>query len=313
MTRRPLVSTIIIFLNGDPFLEEAVASVFAQTYADWELLLVDDGSVDGSPAYARSVATRHPERVRYLTHPGRVNLGMSASRNLGLAHARGEYVALLDADDVWLPGKLEAQVEALERRPGAAMVYGAALYWRSWQGHASGSGDRLVLARVRPDRVYDPPFLVSRFLTGAAAVPCPSCILVRRELMQRIGGFEPEFRTQYEDQVFFAKVALHAPVLVRNDYWIKYRQHDASSTAIEGSAIFPDPARLRYLDWLERYLPGTGHASPALLRAIRRERWFQYHPWAGRLAVRLQGIGRRWRRRLMPWRPPDSIRVQAGA
>src|SRR5438128_12540181 len=101
MRRKPLVSAIIIFLNAEQFIQEAIESVFAQTYDNWELLLVDDGSTDGSTAIARSYLERHPRRVRYLEHSEHANRGMSASRNIGSRYARGEYIAFLDADDVW--------------------------------------------------------------------------------------------------------------------------------------------------------------------------------------------------------------------
>jgi len=122
----PLVSVVAIFLNGERFLDEAIQSVIAQSYPHWELLLVDDGSTDGSSALARAWAEREPHRVRYLEHPGHRNHGMSASRNLGLHHARGEYLALLDADDVWLPGKLARQVEILQAHPGVGLLFGYA-------------------------------------------------------------------------------------------------------------------------------------------------------------------------------------------
>jgi glycosyltransferase involved in cell wall biosynthesis len=301
------VSVIVIFLNGARFIEEAVDSVFAQTYPDWELLLVDDGSTDASTGYARDLADRHPDRVRYLEHSGHENRGMSASRNLGLAHAGGEFVALLDADDVWLPGKLAAQVAALRTHPEAGMVYGSALYWYSWAGDQAEGVDTLMLSRVRAGRVYRPARLLPGFLTGAAMVPCPSCVLVRREVMQAVGGFEPEFRTLYEDQVFFAKMALHTPILVSEEHWLNYRQHPDSACAREGSGTFPDPARLRFLDWLERYLNRNGLRRTRVLRTLRRERWLQQHPAAGQAAVNLRRWARRWRRRLMPWTAPHSV------
>src|SRR5262249_17586544 len=129
MSSRPLVSVIIIFWNEEAFIHEAIQSVFAQTYANWEMLLADDGSTDGSTAIARWYAEHHPGKVRYLEHEGHQNRGMSASRNLGIRHAQGEYIALLDADDVWLPNKLEEQVAILNARPEAGTVYGA-IQWR---------------------------------------------------------------------------------------------------------------------------------------------------------------------------------------
>jgi glycosyltransferase involved in cell wall biosynthesis len=131
VSRKPLVSGIIIFLNAERFIQEAIESVFAQAYAAWELLLVDDGSTDGSTAIARRYAAQHPGRVRYLEHPGHRNHGISASRNLGIRNAKGAYIALLDADDVWLPYKLERQVAILDSQPEASMVYGSTQYWYS--------------------------------------------------------------------------------------------------------------------------------------------------------------------------------------
>jgi len=100
--KTPLVSVVIPFLNGEQFLREAIESVFAQTYSHWELLLVDDGSSDASTQIAMRYAQQNGEKVRYLDHDGHLNRGVCASRNLGIRQARGELIALLDVDDVWL-------------------------------------------------------------------------------------------------------------------------------------------------------------------------------------------------------------------
>src|SRR5262245_42468246 len=91
MSSAPLVSAIIIFLDEERFLAEAIESVIAQSDRDWELLLVDDGSTDGSTAIARGYAARMPDRIHYYDHEAHANRGMSAARNLGLGHARGRY------------------------------------------------------------------------------------------------------------------------------------------------------------------------------------------------------------------------------
>jgi len=123
MHNKPLVSVVVIFLNAEEFIQVAIESVLAQTYEEWELLVVDDGSTDKSRSIALQYVEKHPDKIRYLEHAGRQNRGMSASRNLGIANAKGEYIALLDADDVWLPNKLEHQVAILESQLGTAMVY----------------------------------------------------------------------------------------------------------------------------------------------------------------------------------------------
>src|ERR1051325_5362212 len=99
----PLVSVIVPFLNGAKFIREAIESVFSQTYQNWELILVDDGSTDSSSGIARQYAELHPGRVRYLEHEGHQNRGQAPARNLGIRHAAGEFFAFLDCDDIWLP------------------------------------------------------------------------------------------------------------------------------------------------------------------------------------------------------------------
>src|ERR1041384_762740 len=120
----PLVSVIVIFLNGERFIDEAIESVFAQTYEEWELLLIDDGSYDRSTEIARGYASEYPNRVRYFEH--------AFHQNLGIDKARGKLIAFIDADDVWLPEKLEEQIAILAAHPEAAMVYGQTRYWYRW-------------------------------------------------------------------------------------------------------------------------------------------------------------------------------------
>src|SRR5437667_3882652 len=113
MASTPLVSVIMNFLDGEQFLDEAIRSVFAQTYENWELLLVNDGSGPAATEIAQRWASENPARVRYLQHSNGENRGMSASRNLGITQARGQLVSLLDADDIYAPAKTAEQVDIL--------------------------------------------------------------------------------------------------------------------------------------------------------------------------------------------------------
>src|SRR2546422_7731236 len=174
MSSKPLVSVIIIFLDAERFLQEAIESVFAQTYNHWELLLVDDGSTDASTALAWQYVTQAPGKVRYLEHAGHQNRGMSASRNLGIKNAKGEYISFLDADDVWLPHKLEQQVAIMDSQPAAAMVYGATQYWHSWTGNPEDlRRDWVPKLGIPPNTLMQPPTLLPLFWRGEAAVPSP--------------------------------------------------------------------------------------------------------------------------------------------
>src|SRR5262245_30409625 len=118
----PKVSVVMIFFNAERFIGEAIDSILAQTYSSWELMLVDDGSADGSTEIAKSYARRYPAKIVYLEHEQHRNQGMSASRNLGIHYCTGKHIAFLDSDDVWLPHKLERQVAIIESQPETAMV-----------------------------------------------------------------------------------------------------------------------------------------------------------------------------------------------
>src|SRR5690606_21662112 len=134
-------------------------------YDRWELLLIDDGSTDASSTIARRYAQEHPERIRYLEHPGHANRGMSASRNLGIAHARGAHIPFLDADDVYLPEKLERQVRLLTAHPDVDMVYGATRHWYSWTGRPEDvARDQVRRLGVPPGTIVRPPRLIPLFL-----------------------------------------------------------------------------------------------------------------------------------------------------
>jgi glycosyltransferase involved in cell wall biosynthesis len=304
VSHQPLVSVVVIFWNAEPFIQEAIESVLAQTYPAWELLLVDDGSSDGSTSCARRYADRHPERVRCLEHAGHANLGMSASRNLGVRRARGSYVAFLDADDVWFPNALEDQVAILEAHPEAGMLYGPIQWWYSWTGTPEDR-DRDYVERlgVPANTVVRPPRLLPLFLRDKAAVP--SGILVRREIVEAVGGFEDAFRGEYEDQVFCAKVCLDAPVFASGTCWYRYRQH-ADSCVMRGQRSGDtDAARRRFLNWLARYLAERTVQARAVRWALEIEFWRFRHPFAYRLVRRADRVVERLKQWLvLPWRGP---------
>lgn len=298
MTATPLVSIIVIFLDEERFLEEAIQSVVAQTYRNWKLLLVDDGSTDGSTAIAQRYAREHSDRVRYLEHDGHQNRGMSASRNLGLRHARGELVAFLDGDDVWLPHKLEEQVALMHRYPDVAMVYGRTQYWHSWTGRPEDTElDNMTQGGDYVGRVCHPPELLLTFLRDGHVYPCMCSIMVRRSVAERVGGFVEAFHDANEDMAFHTKIFLEEQVLVADRWWDRYRIHPDSfwvRAKREGRLPFPGhthPDHGSYLRWTEGELARRGVADPDLRRALDRALWPYRHPHLYRLR-------RLWRRLL---------------
>lgn len=264
----PKVSCIIIVYNGEEFLREAIESVLAQSFADWELLVVDDGSTDSSYRISQQFSSAHPGKIRSLRHADERNHGMSATRNLGLSHASGDYIAFLDADDVWLPNKLAVQVAILDAQPGVGATYGRALIWYSWAGDNAKESDFFYELGVTPNQTYHPPVLLLSQLLNIYQTPIPSGCFLRRSLVNEVGGFEPAFRGMFEDAVFFAKALLIAPFFVSAEVSFKYRQHGSSAGAVSAAANRDAWARLRFLTWFRRYLRAR-KVDPRVVKLVR--------------------------------------------
>lgn len=255
MTERAgLVSVVMNFLDEEKFIGEAIASVYDQSYPSWELLLIDDGSSDGSTAIARGLAERDPGRVRYLEHPGHENRGTSLSRNLGISQARGELIAFLDADDVCRPQRLERGEALLRANPSADMVYGETEYWRSWQADSRAPPDRVQPHGFAANRVVTAPELLVRYLVHRAAVPCICSMMARRRALRDSGGFIESFSGMHDDQAFLARFCLDHDVFVSHECWDRYRQHDASMCAQAARDGGVNAAQQAYLEWLRGFL-----------------------------------------------------------
>jgi glycosyltransferase involved in cell wall biosynthesis len=278
----------------------------AQTLTAFELLLIDDGSTDGSSALARDYAARFPDQIRYFEHPGHTNRGKSVSRNLGIASARGAHLTFLDADDVFLPRKLESQAQLLARYPQAVMVYGTTEYWvswdtqqtepakepvrkeprqeepalnRDWRGRLGVTSERVRnpdwrgRLGVTPERLYSPPELLVAYLRDPGIVPCICGLLARTAVVKLTGAFDEHIQDLFEDQIFLVKMLMSGPVYVESGCGERYRQHPDSSSALAVAAgqyhpLRANPARLIYLQWLQRYLEGHGVMSENLRRPL---------------------------------------------
>lgn len=294
MTSKSLISGIIIFLNGEKFIDEAIASVFAQTYDNWELILVDDGSTDNSSAIAKKYTQQYPEKVRYIEHPNHENRGMSASRNLGISNAKGDYIAFLDADDIWLPPKLEKQVAILQSYPQAAMVYGPTQMWYSWSGNPEDiTRDRYRYLGVKPDTLVPPLTLIPIFLRGKAETPGTCGVLIKREVVEAVGGFEDNFRAMYEDQAFFAKICLKYPVFIESGSWDKYRQHSNSTCYIamqsgEYHLTEMSITYYNYLIWLKEYLIKQKFTNQEIWLTLEKMLFFSRYPLLYRIYLRIR-------------------------
>ena len=196
---------------------------------------------------------------------------------------------------MFLPEKLEQQVEQLTDHPEVGMSYGTTEYWFSWSGREEDRDrDRRSACDLEPGTVVHPPELIRLFLQSKATVPSMGSILVRREALKRVGGFEDEFRGMFEDQVFYSKMGLETPILISGDCYDRYRQHPGSclSQAKQSGQVLA--ARRRYLEWLMGYLESRSEGESLVCRDVTRGLWLCDHPWIYRQVRRYQ----RFRRRL---------------
>lgn len=270
MKNTPLVSAIIIFLNTEKYLAEAIESVFAQTYQNWELLLVDDGSTDGSTEIARRYAERFPDKVSYLEHEGHVNRGMSATRNLGFKHAKGEFISWLDSDDVWLPNKLEEQTRILTEYPEVAMVYGPLHIWFSWTGLPEDiNRDIIQDIGLSAGRVVPPPKLLTHFLQNDNYIPGGG--MIRRTVLDAVGGYEEWIEDDFEDEIVHFKVCLKWPVYASSQSWYKYRQHDDSFCAQVEQTGGDQARRYEYYMTLAKRLRAEGIDDKDLWQVVEKQ------------------------------------------
>jgi glycosyltransferase involved in cell wall biosynthesis len=291
---RGLVSVSIPFHNRENFLAEAIESVLAQKYSNWELFLVDDGEL------ARGYANRFPKKIRYLEHPNHANCGVTRSRNLGASESRGEYLAFLDSDDVWLPNKLSHQVAVMQAFPQAGLCCGPSEYWYSWDTDAGGKDQVVHLAPA--DQLYEPPSLFfESYPFGKYGAPCPSSFLVRRRAFNLIGGFIQAFNPGtyqlYEDTAFLSKLYLRVPVYVTSVCTDRYRCHPDSISFRTQGQLREEQERRFYFQWLGAHLRSETIADAAVWKAFRRKAWMYRLP----LPASITRLLRRAENRLFRW------------
>jgi glycosyltransferase involved in cell wall biosynthesis len=293
MNSDPLISIVTCFFNAERFFEEAIQSVLAQTYTNWELLLVDDGSTDSSIQIAKRYAEQNFGKVIYLEHEDHQNRGKSTSRNLGIRHAKGKYIAFLDADDIFLPQKLEKQLTILQTHPDVGMICGPYYMWYSWTDNPEDIQRDKILPIISPDIIQSetlakPPSLFYYHVKNQALTPTTCSILLRSKVFQKTGIFDESFKLLCEDSVFFAKVFLKITVIIETGCWDRYRQHSDSSihVAIQKGQYHktePNPAVLEYWKWIEKYMVEQNVSDITTWKALQKQLWIYRHPFLNKL------------------------------
>lgn len=234
----PRVSVVIPAYKAALTLEEAVDSCLGQSKDDLEVLVIEDGSKDGTLEVAEKCRRKDPERVRVLRHAGGVNKGVAASRNLGLDMARGEFIAFLDADDAWLPDKLRIQLEVMDREPAVGLVFGN-VYLSSdpdpskpMQSQALGVAKfRIGLCEALNEGKTSERHLINLHREGLRIVPSPTP-LVRKFMFASGLRFlgQPRLRLQYEDYLMWKVLSMRTRFHYVAEPLAIYREHSSSFT-----------------------------------------------------------------------------------
>ena len=216
-TPLPRVSVVVTAYNAAAFIGETLDSILAQTFKDLEVIVVDGGSTDQTV----DVVSRYPDPVRAISGE---RLTKSAGRNVGIRAAAGEFIALVDADDVWLPQKLTRQMEVFERLPACQWVYSDCfLYDDRWPGVVSTWSMR--------NRLYSEDILEP--LLFDCFVPSPTPV-IRRKVFDRVGLYDESFlRHEPEDWDLWLRIAAQFPVVLVNEPLAKLRIHSESLTSRE--------------------------------------------------------------------------------
>lgn len=209
----PLVSIDLCCYNGEAFLEQAIESICAQTYKNWELVVVNDGSTDSS----EDIVSRYQSTRLPIIYHRQANTGLGRARNKAIELSRGEFVAFIDQDDVWMPDKLEKQVALFAGRAELGLVFSDAVAVFP-SGREQRHGRQVHLYRGR----------VLRELVLSNFIPCSS-VIIRRTVLEEVGGVNPSFG-QVEEYDLFIRVAERYDLDYVNESLMKFNVHPGNAS-----------------------------------------------------------------------------------
>jgi glycosyltransferase involved in cell wall biosynthesis len=222
LSKTPRVSICLPSYNHAQFLPAAIDSILRQTYQDFEIIIVDDGSMDGSLQIAEDYALRHPSQILVLTHPERRNLGISETVNLAYRHCRGEYWSGLPSDDMLVPDKLERQVAFLDANPNIGWVY-------SYAKLVDEVGQPLAgFQNFGEDITRDSHPL--RRLIQKNSIPGMT-VLMRRSCTDKVGLHETSII--YSDWEFWLRMLAKCPVGFLSYPLVLYRTHSYNTSSVQ--------------------------------------------------------------------------------
>ncbi len=217
----PKISIITTLFNGAKLFSETAESVIAQDYKDWEWILFDDGSSDGTQDIAKAIAAEHKDKIFYFEHQDNRNFGTAFTRNRAIERSCGDVISFIDQDDIWYINRLSYHLDIFDSLKDCAMIWSPALYWykeRSFKQPVGEKGSGLKSG------IYEPRQLVENFLRDLRCTPLPSASMVRRKQFNEVKGFEESVKGS-EDIVLWIKLASKYSICYDDEIIVKYRKH----------------------------------------------------------------------------------------
>jgi glycosyltransferase involved in cell wall biosynthesis len=287
----PVVSVVIPIYNGGKYIASTLESILSQSYSPFEIIVIDDGSTDDGPGKVSEYVEKYPHQIRMLRHPDGGNHWITASRNLGIRNARGTHIAFVDSDDLWLPQKLECQMEMFSRYPDAGLVYARTSFIDGTGSVLPAEGKYTAAGKGTPG----PPRYIFGELIKENFIPTLTAI-VRKDCLERVGLFNVQSRYQFEDWIVFSKIAYFYKIGYVHEVVAGYRFHDGNYSAhISDTGRF-FKADEHYTIVLFSDLAGEAGMSFAKLEGfIRRRIWYFFlraRSW-GATTVELKEHGKR--------------------
>lgn len=211
----PKVSVVMAVKNGKPFIEEAIESILNQTFRDFEFIIIDDYSTDGTLEYLESI---HDTRIKILTN--KENIGLTRSLNKSIRLANGEYIARLDADDLAYPERLKKQIEYLEKHPDVGLL---ASYCNviNESGDILNNGGHLCTS---PEKI-SAMFLVDNYLASCS-------VMFRKKIFDTVGGYPEKYRYA-QDYALWTQFALYSKVAKLNEWLVAWRERPDGLTEMK--------------------------------------------------------------------------------
>lgn len=257
----PTISVVVTTYNQARYIEETLRSVFSQTSPAWEVIVVDDGSTDETP----NRLARFSDRIRYIRQG---NQGVASSRNTGISHARGEYVALLDGDDLWEPDKLAVQIAAAKHAPHSGIIVANGVEFDDGgilQPSLLRDVERTL--GLQKNQVITVPYYEQALEWNP--IWTVSQVMIPRAVLQAIGPSDPTFRCG-SDYDLYLRIGQHYDMTFITQPLMKWRY--LASSASGGRDIRALRYRLDHILALHKQLRTVSETRRRLIKAVLKQR-----------------------------------------